>query len=663
MDNKLTVENKPKDGNHQRPFRETDRDHLPLIIIIVLSLVLGVFLYNDFGQSWDEAVDVEYGEITLRAYTGSDDYLSARKIKNYYGPFYQMLTVFVSRISDKLVPGIPQVDVRHLINFLTFNAGAIALYSICRRIFSQSVSLIVVMIYLTQPILFGHAFINQKDIPFMVFFLVSMALGMKAADCEAGDLFHQTETRIPDQESTLVRLKNSFTLDWNALDVKGRILFLTAHVMAILILVELFITSRLVLPGLENLLQAAYSGASIPFVQNLFARFAQFSSEYPITGYLAKLRLVYSYARILFTVAALMFFLRYWKRAVPTFSKTTGVSLFPRNKIIFAAAAALGLTTAIRVAGPWAGVLVSLYYLQRARQRALLPLAWYWLVSAAVTYATWPFLWGAPISRFIESMTVMTKFSSHQALYGGVIYPSTNLPWHYSLGLLGIQFTEPVVVFAALGLILGAWEMLKKKKLSAAFLVYSLWFLIPFLAVSLLRPPLYGNARQLLFFYPPLLIFSGDVISRFWQVVRPRLLRGVFVAVILLPGIVGIFNLHPYSYSYYNSFIGGAAGASGKFEFDPWCTSYREVMTYINDVAPTGSTLAIWGPVSAATAFARDDLIIVGTGSGVGTPDYAIGCKWALLDPNYFPEMETVFQVGRLGNTFAVAKANQVMGD
>ena len=657
------MESKLTDRNHRGALRAADREHLPLIIVIALSLILGIFVYNDFGQSWDEAVDVEYGEITLRAYSGSDDYLTARKIKNYYGPFYQMLTAFVLSISDKLFPAILQVDIRHFLNFLTFNAGAIALYSIGRRIFSRSVSLIVVMIYLTQPILFGHAFINQKDIPFMVFFLASIALGMKAADCEIGDLDPQKETRIPDQESMLVRLKNSFMRDWNAFDVKMRILFLSAHAMTLLILVELFITSGLILPGLETLLQAAYTGSSIPLIQNLFARYAQFSNEYPITGYLAKLRLAYSYATILFTVAALVFFLRYWKRAVPTFYRTASESLFPRNKVIFAAAAALGLTTAIRIAGPWAGVLVSLYYLQRARQRALLPLAWYWLVSAAVTYATWPFLWGAPIARFIESMTVMTKFSSHQALYGGVIYPSTNLPWHYALGLIGFQFTEPVVVFAILGLVLGAGEAMRKKKVPTAFLVYSLWFLIPILAVVFFRPPLYGNARQLLFLYPPLLIFSGVVVSRFWQGIRPGLLRYVFLAAILLPGLMGIISLHPYSYSYYNSFIGGAAGASGKFEFDPWCTSYREVMTSINDVAPTGSTVAVWGPVSAAAAFARDDLNVYGTSSGVGTPDFALGCKWALLNSGYFPEMDTVFRVGKLGNTFAIAKASQERGE
>jgi len=663
MSDKLTMESKLTDRNHRRALRVTGREHLPLIIVISLSLILGVFLYNDFGQSWDEAVDVEYGEITLRAYSGSDDYLTMRKNTKYYGPFYQMLTAFIVSISDKLFPAILQVDIRHFLNFLTFLAGAIALYSIGRRIFSRTVSIIVVMIYLTQPILFGHGFINPKDIPFMVFFLVSIALGMKAADCEVGDLDSQNETGKLDQQKILVRLRDSFRLDWNALEMKRRILFLTVHVIGILILVELFIIRGLILPGLENLLRAAYSGSSIPLIQNLFARFAQFSNDYPITGYLAKLRLAYSYASLVFSAAALVFYLRYWKRAVPKFYKTTSVSLFPRNRVIIAAAAALGLTTAIRVAGPWAGVLVSLYYLLRNRQRAFLPLAWYWLISAAVTYAAWPFLWRAPIARFIESMTVMTKFSSHQALYGGVIYPSTNLPWHYALGLMGFQFTEPVVVFAAMGLIFGVWDALKKKKIPAAFLVYSLWFLIPFLAVALFRPPLYGNARQLLFFYPPLLIFTGVVVSRVWQGIKSWLVRYAFVGAILLPGLVGIISLHPYSYSYYNNFIGGASGASGKYEFDPWCTSYRESMLYINEVAPSGSTVAVWGPVSAAAAFARDDLNVYGTSSGVGTPDFALGCKWALLDPNYFPEMDTAFRVEKLGNTFSIAKTRQGMGE
>jgi len=34
----------------------------------------------------------------------------------------------------------------------------------------------------TQPLLFGHAFINQKDTPFMGFFVLSVVVGLAVVD-------------------------------------------------------------------------------------------------------------------------------------------------------------------------------------------------------------------------------------------------------------------------------------------------------------------------------------------------------------------------------------------------------------------------------------------------------------------------------------------------
>jgi hypothetical protein len=51
---------------------------------------------------------------------------------------------------------------------------------------------------------------------------------------------------------------------------------------------------------------------------------------------------------------------------------------------------------------------------------------------------------------------------------------------------------------------------------------------------------------------------------------------------LLAPGIVGIVQLHPYEYSYYNSFIGGTNGAFRRYETEYWLTCYKEAVEQLN---------------------------------------------------------------------------------
>src|SRR5690606_8290126 len=73
-------------------------------------------------------------------------------------------------------------DVRHLIYFITYFFGASAFYSIAKRWLHQTAALGATLLFTTQPLLWGHAFINPKDTPFLSLFLISIVLGFKAFD-------------------------------------------------------------------------------------------------------------------------------------------------------------------------------------------------------------------------------------------------------------------------------------------------------------------------------------------------------------------------------------------------------------------------------------------------------------------------------------------------
>ena len=59
-------------------------------------------------------------------------------------------------------------------------------------------------------------------------------------------------------------------------------------------------------------------------------------------------------------------------------------------------------------------------------------------------------------------------------------------------------------------------------------------------------------------------------------------LNPFLIFLIVLPGILGIISLHPYQYTYYNSFVGGTKGAFRRYETDYWLTCYKEVFDQLN---------------------------------------------------------------------------------
>src|SRR5690606_20801822 len=99
----------------------------------------------------------------------------------YYGPFFVSFVAVGTQFLSAFLPVQPP-DLRHLIYFLTWFAGLLAFYSIARRWLSQTPASGAVLLYATQPLLWGHAFINPKDTPFLALFTISLALGFNMLD-------------------------------------------------------------------------------------------------------------------------------------------------------------------------------------------------------------------------------------------------------------------------------------------------------------------------------------------------------------------------------------------------------------------------------------------------------------------------------------------------
>jgi len=264
-------------------------------------------------------------------------------------------------------------------------------------------------------------------------------------------------------------------------------------------------------------------------------------------------------------------------------------------------------------------------------------------------YMTWPYLWDAPIARLMESMQFTAAFEGKSTLYRGGEASSRNLPWHYFPTLATIELTEPVVVLFVVGVAVAAWRWAKRKVDRAVLGMLALWLVIPLVALIGLGMGIYGNIRHLHFVLVPVMILAG--IGMAWAMGRLRRIwvRYAVYTLVVLPGVIGIVQLHPYESVYFNSYVGGVRGAAGVYEMDRFCTSYREAMEFVNGVAPEGAVVLVPGSPGAASPFAREDLIVTGREQAADEADFLIRCRLA----PHFEGMRLVHQVGRDTAIFA----------
>jgi hypothetical protein len=80
-------------------------------------------------------------------------------------------------------------------------------------------------------------------------------------------------------------------------------------------------------------------------------------------------------------------------------------------------------------------------------------------------------------------------------------------------------------------------------------------------------------------------------------------------------------------------------------------------MAFVNQDAPEGAEIGVWGPLMSAKEFAREDLVVELVEDFNHEPDYVLGCWLALQDEDFYSNMTTLLQVDRAGAVFGIVKA------
>jgi hypothetical protein len=125
---------------------------------------------------------------------------------------------------------------------------------------------------------------------------------------------------------------------------------------------------------------------------------------------------------------------------------------------------------------------------------------------------------------------------------------------------------------------------------------------------------------------------------------------------------VGIIRLHPYEYTYFNSLIGGTAGAFRRYETDYWLTCYKESVERLADVTTGPSRIFVHREASVAAPFAQPGMSILdarGAADEIRAGDYLLISTRTNEDLRVFRNAPTVLSVGRAGAVFCIVKAVQ----
>lgn len=583
------------------------KQNYPIVIILVLSLLIGILTLTHYGESWDDLSLQKYATKSLDAYRTWAQHgvveITEEDLGNY-GPSYVMAVALGTRVLKAVTPfGHP--DLRHLFYFITYLAGVWAFYALGTRRLSRNAALGATLLFITQPLLWGHAFMNPKDTPFLAFFLLSIFFGFKMAD----------DIKPLSFDSLTPSAKKTLSL-------------LTALWLVSIFL--LFIFTDAFHAALASLVHAAQSGET-----NIISLIASDIHTAAPEIYIQKYF-------ILFLRARTFYFLLFTAILIFTYHRFHLLSFILRPYIIIPAIL-LGFTTSLRILGPYAGLIVVFHALRTKGRQAIPALAIYAIIAIIAMYLTWPYLWTDPVRHLFGSLKTMSAYPWRgQVLYNGIEYTSTALPYSYLPLLFGIQLTEPVWVLSIVGLVVSVIGWREKRELIELTI---LWFIIPLLGFIILHSALYDNFRQIIFILPPVFWLAGAAFEKIknakWQI--------ALVTLCLIPGIVGIVRLHPYEYIYYNSFIGGMDGAQGRFELDYWGTSYREAAKVVNKIAPANATIWVEGPSHLFELYAREDLKIFSDHEAERADhyDYVVATTRYNLDQASYPNAKIIYKITR----------------
>jgi hypothetical protein len=149
------------------------------IILLILTAIIGLVNYDNYGIAWDERDQYEIG-ITSYNYIFSDSKELLHHKDRDYGVAFELPLIVIEKIL-KIEDSRAIYLVRHVLTHLFFLVGAFFCFLLIDYMYENkllaSTSFLFIVLY---PVFYAHSFFNTKDIPFAAMFVICFYLNARA---------------------------------------------------------------------------------------------------------------------------------------------------------------------------------------------------------------------------------------------------------------------------------------------------------------------------------------------------------------------------------------------------------------------------------------------------------------------------------------------------
>jgi hypothetical protein len=426
--------------------------HLPILLLFCVLAITGINTYRTYGTQWDEYLQRNMGRVNYNYIAEGNDSLL---ILN--GRDYGIVVEFPLYVLEKkLAPNQPAAStfIRHLACYLLFCGGVFFFYlTILKLRFSNWWAFFGACMLVLSPRIYGHAFINSKDVPLMVFYIIAYYALLCFIE-------------RPD-------IKRSFYL-----------------ALSTALLIDTRITGVIMVP-----------------------------------------------------ITILFFYLFEFQKSEQSFKSLLTISFLKKLK-------------------------------------------YYFIFCALLVYLFWPYLWLNPIKNFLVAFLNMShyRWKGYSLLFGDFIY-SFDTPWYFALSWIAI--TTPLLYlclyFVGFTNIVYQLVQLKKQVFKHKVLLEKLMalslFMLPLLAIIVLKSVLYDTWRHVYFVYPFLLIVGMYGAQWIYEKLNSKLMKWSSIAlfnVLIVAELVKMANAFPNEYVYFNELVSDSKeNIRYQYDMDYWGTTFK----------------------------------------------------------------------------------------
>ena len=147
------------------------------LIVCALFLLTGLSTAGDYGQGADELFQRQIAQANLDYIRGQgDSFASLPYPFAFYGPAFELPLLLAERALG-LTEGYQIHRLRLTLTHLFFIIGGYFCYRLAYRLSdNRLLALFALLLFLLHPRIYGHSFVNSKDLPFLALFAITLYL-------------------------------------------------------------------------------------------------------------------------------------------------------------------------------------------------------------------------------------------------------------------------------------------------------------------------------------------------------------------------------------------------------------------------------------------------------------------------------------------------------